>query len=91
MIITSTQLNGLQLKQQSFRQCMEQYKWNYVLEEDEDDNKDAEDEDNEEEDDKDINDDSNVDDEHNTSSPTKSNTKRKYNAITTPGDDNMAE
>jgi hypothetical protein len=56
---------------------MEQYKWNYVLEEEEDDNKYDEDKDNEDEDDKEVNDDSNVDDKHNASSPTMSNKKRK--------------
>jgi hypothetical protein len=40
------QMIVLWLKQQSFRQCMEQYKWNYVLEEEEDNNKDDKDEDN---------------------------------------------
>ncbi len=65
--------------------------WKYVLEEEEEDNKDDKDEDNEDEGDKDIDEDSDVDDKHNTSSPTMSNKKHKYNAITTPGDDNMAE
>ncbi len=70
---------------------MEQYKWNYVLEEEEEDDKDDKDEDNEDEDDKDVDDDSDVDDKPNTSSPTTSNKKRKYNAIMPPSDDNMAE
>jgi hypothetical protein len=32
MIITPPQLNGLWIKQQSFRQCMKQFKWNYLFE-----------------------------------------------------------
>ncbi len=40
MIATPPQLNGLWLKQQSFREYMEQYKWNYVLKEEEDNIKD---------------------------------------------------
>jgi hypothetical protein len=32
LIITPPQLNGLRIKRQSFRQFMEQYKWNYKLE-----------------------------------------------------------
>ena len=89
MIVTPPRLNGLRLKQQSFRQCVEQSKWNYLLEkEDEDDEDDKDDG----EDDKDGID---VDKEDNaTSSPTTSNKKRKHNAIdvsvmVTPGDDNM--
>jgi len=31
MIITPPRLNGLWIKQQSFRQFTEQYKWNYIL------------------------------------------------------------
>jgi hypothetical protein len=54
MIVTPPQLNGLRIKQQSFRQYMEQYKWNYLLEkekdDDEDDNNDKDDDDNNEED-----------------------------------------
>ena len=89
MIVTPPRLNGLRLKQQSFRQCVEQSKWNYLLEkEDEDDEDDKDDG----EDDKDGID---VDKEDNaTSSPTTSNKKRKHNTIdvsvmVTPGDDNM--
>ena len=76
MIVTPPRLNGLRLKQQSFRQCVEQSKWNYLLEkEDEDDEDDKDDG----EDDKDGID---VDKEDNaTSSPTTSNKKRKHNAI----------
>ncbi len=86
MIVTPPRLNGLRLKQQSFRQCMEQYKWNYVLEKEEDDDKDDEDKDNKDEDDEEVDDESNVDGKHNTSSPTTSNKKRKCNAIMPPGD-----
>jgi hypothetical protein len=86
MIVTPPQLNGLWIKQQSFRQCVEQSKWNYLLEKEEEDHKDEDDgEDNE--------DDSDVDSKDNaTSSPTTSNKKRKYNAvmgIIMLGDDNM--
>ena len=31
MIVTPPRLNGLRIKQQSFRQCVEQSKWNYFL------------------------------------------------------------
>ncbi len=34
MIVTPPRLNGLRIKQQSFRQCMEHYKWNYILDAD---------------------------------------------------------
>jgi hypothetical protein len=68
MIVTPPQLNGLRMKQQSFRQCMEWFKWNYILEEEKDNNKENDNEDQEDEDDKDDND-SNVDDKGNTSSP----------------------
>ena len=34
MIVTPPRLNGLRIKQQSFRQCVEQSKWNYLLEKD---------------------------------------------------------
>jgi hypothetical protein len=46
MIVTPPRLNGFRIKQQSFRQCVEQFKWNYVLEKEEDDDIDADDEDN---------------------------------------------
>jgi hypothetical protein len=86
MIVTPPQLNGLWLKQQSFRQCIEKYKWNYVLEDNAD--KDHEDGDNN----KDNKDNSNVDNKHTTSSPTTSNKKRKYNAVmVTPGDEDIAK
>jgi hypothetical protein len=49
MIITPPQLNGLRIKQQSFRQCVEQSKWNYLLEKKEEGGKDDDDEDNNDE------------------------------------------
>jgi hypothetical protein len=52
---------------------MERFKWNYALEEEEDDNNDDKDKDNKDEDNEDVGDNSNVDDKHNTSSPTMSN------------------
>ena len=88
LIVTPPRLNGLKIKQQSFRQFTEQYKWNYILL---DNNVD---EDHKDEDDgEDDEDDSDVDSEDNaTSSPMTSNKKRKYNAVQvmiTPGDDDM--
>ena len=47
MIATPPRLNGFRIKQQSFRQCVEQFKWNYILEKEEDDDTDADGEDNE--------------------------------------------
>jgi hypothetical protein len=93
MIVTPPRLNCIRIKQQSFRQCMEQFKWNYILEEEENDKKDDDDEDKEDEDDDDDDDDdSNVDGKGNTSSPTTSNKKRKYNAVmVTPGDDDVTQ
>jgi hypothetical protein len=89
MIITPPRLNGLCLKQQPFRQCMEKYKWNYILEDNVDE--DHKDEDN----DKDNKDDSNVDSKDTAaSSPTTSNKKRKYNAVmvmVAPDDEDMAK
>jgi hypothetical protein len=70
---------------------MEQFKWNYVLEEEEEDDKDDKDKDNDDDMEEDIDNDSDVDDKQNASSPTTSNEKCKYNAITPPGDDDMAE
>ncbi len=86
MIVTPPRLNGLRIKQQSFRQCVEQSKWNYLLEKEEKDHID-------ENDGKDDEDDSDVDSKDNaTSSPTAINKKRKYNAvmgIIMPGDDDI--
>jgi hypothetical protein len=84
MIITPPQLNGLRIKQQSFRQCMKQFKWNYLLEGEEDYKEDD-----------DYNDD---DDKVNgidiAISPTTNNKKRKYNndcpLSVLPGDHHMA-
>ena len=87
MIFTPPQLNGLCIKQQSFRQCVGILKWDYVLEKEDDNGKDDKDKDNKDEDDKDKDDDSNDDNEHNT---TASNKKRKYNTIMSGGD-NMIE
>ncbi len=70
---------------------MEQFKWNYVLEKEEDDGKDADDEDNEDEDDKDDDNDSNHNDKKDNVSSTMSNKKLKYYIITLSGDDNMAK
>jgi hypothetical protein len=44
MIVTPPRLNGFWIKQQSFKQSVEQFKWNYVLEKEEENGKDAEDE-----------------------------------------------
>jgi hypothetical protein len=77
---------------------MEQFKWNYLLEEEDDYNEDDDNKDQEDEDDKDD-DDSNVVNKDNASSPKTSKQKCKRNAVmVTPGDDdatksesNMAE
>ena len=71
LIIMPPRLNGLRIKQQSFRQFAEQYKWNYILDNNTEDHKD-------EDDGEDDEDNSDVDSEDNaTSSPTTSNKKRK--------------
>ncbi len=64
MIITQLQSNGLWIKQQSFRQCMEKLKWNCLLEE-EGGSKDDKNKDHDNEDDEDSND-SNFDNNNNT-------------------------
>jgi hypothetical protein len=79
MIVNPPWLNGLWIIQQLYRQFIEQYKWNYSLEED-DNGKDDKDEDNNNEDSKDDNN-SNVDNDNNASSPTTSNKKRKYSPV----------
>ena len=88
MIVTPPRLNGLRIKQQSFRQCVEQSKWNYLLEKEDEDGEDDEDDSEDDEDGSDVDSEENA-----TSSPTTSNTKkRKYNAvqgIITPCDDDM--
>ena len=92
MIVTPPQLNGLRIKQQSFRQCVEQSKWNYLLEKKEEGGKDDDDKDNnDEDDDKGDDDDSDDNDEVNARSPSPSNKKRKYNTITPGVDDDMAK
>ena len=76
LIVDPPQLNGLRIKQQSFKQFTEQYKWNYILD------KNADEDHKDEDDGEDDEDDSDVDSEDNTtSSPTTSNKKRKYNAV----------
>ena len=50
MIVTPPRLNGLRIKQQSFRQCVEQSNWNYLLEKEEEGGKDDDDADNNDED-----------------------------------------
>jgi hypothetical protein len=87
MIITPPQLNWLRIKQQSFRQCMEQLKWNYLLTKEDEGGKDDNDEDDCDDDDKENND----DDEINASSAPTSNKKRKYNTITPGVNDDMAK
>ena len=87
MIVTPPRLNEFRIKQQSFRQCVEQFKWNYVLEKEEDDDTDADDEDNESAINKDDDDDSYTDDDDdNVSSTTMSIKERKYDIITSSGD-----
>ena len=92
MIITPPRLNGFRIKQQSFRQCVEQFKWNYVLEKEEDDDIDADDEDNKAVVDKDDDNDiySGDDDDDNVSSTKMSNKKRKYDIITSSDDGDMS-
>jgi hypothetical protein len=76
LIVTPPRLNGIRINQQSFRQFMEHYKWNYILDNNADE--DHKDEDNGE----DNEDDSDVDNKFNAiSSPTTSNNKPKYNAV----------
>ena len=91
MIVTPPRLNGFRIKQQSFRQSVEQFKWNYVLEKEEENGKDAEDEVNEDEDDKDDDVDSDDDDKANVSSTTMSIKNRKYNIISLSGDDDTSK
>jgi len=92
MIVTPPRLNGLRIKQQSFRQCVEQTKWNYLLGKKEEGGRDYNDKDNNDEDDNNgDDDDSDDDDEVNARSPSPSNKKRKYNTITPGVDDDMAK
>jgi len=89
-VITPPRLNGLWIKQQSFRQCVEQSKWNYLLEkEEEGGNKDDDDTDNNDEDDnEDTDDDDLINDA--SSTPT-SNKKHKYNTIMPGGKNYMSK
>ena len=71
---------------------MEQFKWNYVLEKEEDNDIDADDEDNKAVVNKDDDDDSYTDDDDdNVSSTTMSIKKRKYDIITSSGDNNTSK
>jgi len=88
MIVTPPRLNGLRLKQQSFRQCVEQSKWNYLLEKEDEDGVDDDDEDNCDDDDEENDDDGEI---NAASSTPTSNKKRKYNTITPGVDDDMAK
>ena len=93
MFICPLQLYVCWIKPQSFRQCVEQFKWNYVLEKEEDDGKDDNDDDIEDKDNKDNKDNANDSDDknrYNVSSVTTSNNKCKYNTITSSYD-NMAK
>jgi hypothetical protein len=47
-------LNGLRIKQQSFRQFTEQYKWNYILDNNADEDQKDEDDGEDDEDDSDV-------------------------------------
>jgi hypothetical protein len=72
MIITPPQLNWLRIKQQSFRQCVEQLKWNYLLGKEDEGGKDDNDKDDCDDDDKENDDDGKI----NASSTPTSNKKR---------------
>ena len=93
MIVTPPRLNGFRIKQQSFKQCVEQFKWNYELEKEEDNDIDADDEDKKAVVDKDDDDDDiyTDDDDDNVSSTTMSNKKRKYDIITSSDDGEMSK
>jgi hypothetical protein len=87
LIAIPPRLNGLRIKEQSFRQFTEQYEWNYILYNKADEDHKDEDDGKDDEDDSDV-----VNKDNTASSPTTSNKKRKYNAvmgIITPGDDDM--
>ena len=66
MIVTPPRLNGLRLKQQSFRQCVEQSKWNYLLEKEDEDGEDDEDDSGDDEDDSDVDSEENAINSHTT-------------------------
>ncbi len=88
MIVTPPRLNEIWIKQQSFRQWVEQYKWNYLLKKEDEGGKDEDDDDNSN---KDDNDDTDDDDLINASSTTTSNKKRKCNTIMPGGDNDMSK
>ena len=98
MMVIPPRLNGLWLKQQTFRESMEDFKWNHLFEL-ENNSKDNNDKDHDDGTDYEACDDeSDVDKCSNaTRSPTTtSNKKRKHNVIdvsvmVTPGDDNMVK
>jgi hypothetical protein len=91
MIITFPRSNGLQIKQQAFRHCVEQLKWIYLLKKEDECGKDDNDENNVDVDDKDNDDKENDgDDEINASSTTIINKKRKCNTTTQGDDGDMA-
>jgi hypothetical protein len=87
MIVTPPRLNGLRIKQQSFRKRVEQLKWNYLLEKEDEGGKDDNDEDNCNDNDKE----NDEDDKINACSTPTSNKMREYNTITPGDDDNMAK
>jgi hypothetical protein len=92
MIVTPPRSNGLRIKRQAFRHCVEQLKWNYLLEKEDEGGNDDNDKNNDDVDNKDNDDKENDDDDKiNASSTTTSNKKRKYNTITPGDDDNMAK
>ena len=87
MIITPPRLNGLRIKRQSFRYFMEHFKWNYILEDDADEDLKDEDDGKGGEDDNDVDNGDNA-----TSSPATSNKKHRYNAVMgmiMPDDDDL--
>ncbi len=61
MIVTPPWLNRLRIKQQQFRQCMEQLKWNSILKEEKDDKEDSMTKDDDDSDNDDSNDDDSKD------------------------------
>jgi hypothetical protein len=54
LIVIPPRLNGLRIKQQSFRQFTEQYKWNYILDNNADEDQKDEDDGEDDEDDSDV-------------------------------------
>ncbi len=90
-IVTPPQLNELRIKQQAFRHCVEQLKWNYLLEKEDEGDKDDNDENNNNVDNENDNDNTDDDVLINASSTTTSNNEGKYNTITPGGDNNMSK